>query len=63
MIQNLPVGAELRFYDASGRLLVQRFLTSSRLELPTRELPAGWYGVELLQGREGLVWQQKIILE
>lgn len=63
VMQNLPIGAELRFYDANGRLLNQRFLTGSRLELPTSELPAGWYGVELLQGREGVVWQQKIILE
>jgi len=62
-LKDLPVGAELRLYDAGGRLLHQRFLRRNRYDLPTATLPAGWYGVELLQGREGTVWRGKIIME
>jgi len=62
-LEDLPAGAELRLYDANGRLQYQRFLRQASYELPTAQLPAGWYSLELLQGREGTVWQQKIVLD
>lgn len=62
-LTGLPPGAELRLVDASGRLLYRTFLRGSQLELPTRNLPTGWYQVELSQGREGVVWSQKMVVQ
>lgn len=62
-LEELPVGAELRLYDANGRMLHQRVLRQPRYDLPTANLPTGWYGLELLQGREGTVWRRKIVVE
>ncbi len=62
-LENLPLGLELRLFDSSGRLLHQRMLRRSTYTIPTSTLPTGWYNLELLQAREGTVWQQKMIID
>ncbi|MEM1358119.1 MAG: glycoside hydrolase family 9 protein [Bacteroidota bacterium] len=62
-LERLPVGGELRMFDAQGRQLFQTFLRQTRIDLPTAELPAGWYTAELSLGLEGTVWQEKFVIK
>lgn len=62
-LTGLPAGVELSLYDANGRLVFRKFHQQRQLEIPTDQLPAGWCSLELAQGREGVVWRQKIVLE
>lgn len=62
-LTGMPVGAVLRMYDAAGRRLFQQLLRQPRIKLPTAKLSTGWYHLELSQGREGVVWQEKFIIE
>ncbi|MEM6771619.1 MAG: T9SS type A sorting domain-containing protein, partial [Bacteroidota bacterium] len=62
-LSNLPAGVEVRLYDTTGRLLHRDFLRGNRTTITTNALPTGIYSLELLQGREGSVWRQKVVLE
>ncbi|MEM9929287.1 MAG: glycoside hydrolase family 9 protein, partial [Bacteroidota bacterium] len=62
-LDQLPIGASLRLFDAQGRVLQQVDIRQTKVELSTQNLPAGWYSLEVSEGAWGKGWKQKVIIK
>ncbi len=60
-IRAAPVGASVRIYNTAGKLVHQQVSSQENLPLDLSQLPAGWYGIELIKPAEGSIWSGRFM--